>query len=536
MDLITLRPAEYHGFSLNTELDSSRMEVEDLTPKDEGGDQAKHEPLVLDDGGALVLLGMEAVVTENDSNCLEDPCKWFSEPECCNSVLESMVYPTCGEEQSLEETAQVDTDSSAHLPLNGSEFGNILNAVFDESPKETVGEKSWISRNCSETNESPDEMSPGVSAGSCTAEGATNSTQTNTVSSSFPESNEGGSEAEPSCTGFRDSALVESLRRNVHKRPLMSAVDVARQAAESAAQDSLRAKQCRDAASLSAIGSDISDEREAKKQKRLQKNRNSAFVSRIRQREYSYRLAESLKSEESRNVELLTERSLLLERIRVLKDEAFRVGSELAAANNSISRALGPIAPRKEVGVTSLLLVICLFGCMIPGLQPVHRHGGPSGSNLKMTHKLEPHVEDLVIAEQDPACGPTCDLAYPLVAGAKNSGSQSVRKVFDGQSFIGSFVDQPSVWDFRVPDGRNESEEGWDCFNEFADDLEVEEYHLDDIEEHKRPFGSASLLERKELQYCFEEHQVSTMDSVPNGGVSLRSSDSNSNAIASHVA
>jgi len=172
-------------------------------------------------------------------------------------------------------------------------------------------------------------------------------------------------------------ATMPACSQNFYKRPTISAVELAQRRAEGIAQEALREKQRKSGpptqSSSMSNGSHSSD---IKKQKRVQKNRDSAFVSRIRHRAYSTCLAESIALEEDRKAELSLEHSLLLQQISALKAEAAARLESLQISQSAwdiTKQSFAPVSRSKaSMGVTTLLLFSCLFGLIVPGLQPSH--------------------------------------------------------------------------------------------------------------------------------------------------------------------
>lgn len=112
-----------------------------------------------------------------------------------------------------------------------------------------------------------------------------------------------------------------------------------------------------------------------KYQKRLQKNRDSAYVSRIRRREYTKRLEEGLNRVEKEKNELQGRYDALQRRFEIMATEFRALKEATKAGLHSVGKALaGPVGaartPHKPKGagalVTTMFMFALIFGFMVP--------------------------------------------------------------------------------------------------------------------------------------------------------------------------
>ena len=161
----------------------------------------------------------------------------------------------------------------------------------------------------------------------------------------------------------------------------LTAVDLARKAAEDFANGKVSERKRRlgrhesdDAKRRKPNDSPVSDDDAPEKvshrkyQKRLQKNRDSAYVSRIRRREYTKRLEDGLNRMEKEKLEMQTKYDALQRKFDVVLQELNTMKEATTAKFKALAGPVGGRAKTKGAGaiVTTMFMCALIFGFMVP--------------------------------------------------------------------------------------------------------------------------------------------------------------------------
>ena len=109
-----------------------------------------------------------------------------------------------------------------------------------------------------------------------------------------------------------------------------------------------------------------------KYQKRLQKNRDSAYVSRIRRREYTKRLEDGLNRMEKEKIEVQTKYDALQRKFDVIMRELKTMKEATSAKFKAIARPVGAAgrSATKKTSAGAIFMCIIIFGLCLPGTSP----------------------------------------------------------------------------------------------------------------------------------------------------------------------
>jgi len=195
-----------------------------------------------------------------------------------------------------------------------------------------------------------------------------------------------------------------------------------------------------------------------KYQKRLQKNRDSAYVSRIRRREYTKRLEDGLNRVENEKIELQSRYDALSQKFEVVVQELKTLKNATAAKFKALATPVGAarqtaavVKPKKNAGaiVTTMFMCALIFGFIMPdSLTQMSPFSAANGVNSGF------HFADGAISSPR--------FQMPISPGGKREENKG--RVW--QKNIGP-VPAPKHWNSNSNSNRNGNSNSWDlsCSN-----------------------------------------------------------------------